>query len=277
MADQRCEMAIDPTARVHPQARIGRHVVIGAYADIGPEVVVGDGSQICTGVTMAGAVRIGKGNFVGPGVCLGIAPRGASSSSPPGAPVLIGNGNSIREFTCISAGQPEGNPTVVGNDNLLMACCHLGAGCRLGNRLVLANGSCVGDRVDIADGVIISGLVRIEDGVHIGRLAMVGGVSHLDRDVPPFTVVTGHPAVPRCLNHTGLRRQGLIALEEGRPFRDLKYVWRRVCRGQPQDARERALAERPGRSVLAAEFLDFILACRASLAPSGPEPHHPPP
>lgn len=244
---------IHPTAFVHPRATLGNGVVIGAFAHIGPMVSIGINSEVGPHVTMAGPVTLGRDNFLGQGVCLGVS---TDAASPPGGsgPVVIGDRNSIREFVCICAGPTSSHATTIGSDNFIMSCCHVGPGCRIGHRLVLANGATVGAMVEIGDGVTISGLVRIEDSVRIGRLAMVGGVSHLDRNVPPFTVVTGHPAESRCLNYTGLKRSGLTALDNGDAFRELKRVWRGVHR-RGAAAGQTAQAGNP--SMLAAEFLAF--------------------
>jgi len=36
-------------------------------------------------------------------------------------------------------------------------------------------------------------MVGIHQFVHIGRLAMVGAMSRIDRDVPPYMLVEGNP------------------------------------------------------------------------------------
>ncbi|MER3558831.1 MAG: acyl-[acyl-carrier-protein]--UDP-N-acetylglucosamine O-acyltransferase, partial [Armatimonadota bacterium] len=42
-----------------------------------------------------------------------------------------------------------------------------------------------------------------------GRLAMVGGMSRIVRDVPPYLLVEGNPAVVHGVNLVGLRRAGI--------------------------------------------------------------------
>ena len=37
---------------------------------------------------------------------------------------------------------------------------------------------------------------------------MIGGLSKITQDVPPFTIVDGHPATTRGLNILGLQRRG---------------------------------------------------------------------
>jgi UDP-N-acetylglucosamine acyltransferase len=224
MGVTRIDSAIDPTACVHPEAVLGSRVSVGPYACISRGAVIGCGTHVGPHAVIGGTVTMGKNNRVAAGVCLGVAVGAAATATETG-PVIIGDSNIIREFVCITAGSVAKRATILGNDNFIMAGCHLGAGCAIGSHVVLANGSAVGLEAAIGDGVNISGLVRIEDSVRIGRLSMVGGVSHVDRDIPPFTIVTGHPAVPRCLNYIGLMRCGLTVLDQGESFRQLKRAW----------------------------------------------------
>ena len=39
---------------------------------------------------------------------------------------------------------------------------------------------------------------------------MVGGMTRVDRDVPPFSLAEGHPGRLRGLNRVGIKRSGLI-------------------------------------------------------------------
>jgi UDP-N-acetylglucosamine acyltransferase len=44
---------------------------------------------------------------------------------------------------------------------------------------------------------------------------MLGGMSRIDRDVPPYMLVEGNPSRVRSLNLVGLKRAGLSAAELG--------------------------------------------------------------
>jgi UDP-N-acetylglucosamine acyltransferase len=87
---------------------------------------------------------------------------------------------------------------------------------------VIANGVAVAGHVVIADRAVIGGVLGIHQFVHVGTMAMVGGMSRIERDVPPFCVVEGHPSRVRALNRIGLQRSGLTDLEGGRQVDDLK-------------------------------------------------------
>ena len=60
---------------------------------------------------------------------------------------------------------------------------------------------------------VISGVLGVHQFVRIGRLSMIGGMTRIQRDVPPFTIVEGTPARVRSLNFVGLDRAG-CTLEE---------------------------------------------------------------
>jgi UDP-N-acetylglucosamine acyltransferase len=40
---------------------------------------------------------------------------------------------------------------------------------------------------------VIGGVLGVHQFVHIGKMAMLGGMSRIDCDVPPFTLVEGNP------------------------------------------------------------------------------------
>lgn len=251
------DAVIHPTASVDPTAVLGPGVTIGPYANVGPGALIGSRSHIGPHACVSGRAILGEDNYIAMGACLGVE-SGARGLFPVAGPLVIGDKNTIREFVTVSAGSTANIATVLGSGNFVMAGCHLGSGCKIGDHLVLANGSSVGDGAEIGDGVTISGLVRIESAVRVGRLAMVGGVSHLDHDVPPFTIVTGHPAEPRCLNHIGLRRCGLTIAERGDPFRQLKKLWLEFRRHGACRMQEFAGRPRHALSPLAEEFLAFF-------------------
>ena len=66
----------------------------------------------------------------------------------------------------------------------------------------------------IEDKAIIGGCLGIHQFVHIGYLAMIGGMTRVDRDVPPFCLAEGHPGRLRGLNRIGIKRSGLIENED---------------------------------------------------------------
>ena len=215
---------IHPNAVVDPKAELAAGVVIGPGAVIGPDVVIGANTWIGPNAVLEGRLTLGRDNKVFPGACLGLEPqdlkyRGADTE------VVIGDGNTLRECVTINRATEEGERTVVGNNNLLMAYCHLGHNCELGHNIVMSNGIQVAGHVVIEDRAVVGGCLGIHQFVHIGGMAMVGGMTRVDRDVPPYCLVEGHPGRVRGLNKVGLRRSGLAARHDGVEFKQLQEIW----------------------------------------------------
>lgn len=59
---------------------------------------------------------------------------------------------------------------------------------------------------------------------------MIGGMSRINRDVPPYVLIEGNPARVRSLNLVGLKRAGLANIEDGRVLRSLKQAFRLLYR-----------------------------------------------
>ena len=136
--------------------------------------------------------------------------------------VKIGDKNQIREYVTINKATEEEEATVIGNDNLLMAYSHVAHNCVVENNVIIANNVAMAGHVHIESQAVVSGVLGIHQFVHIGQMAMVGGMSRINRDVPPYMLVEGNPAKVRSLNFVGLKRKGL-GLEE---LRQLKKAFR---------------------------------------------------
>jgi UDP-N-acetylglucosamine acyltransferase len=87
-----------------------------------------------------------------------------------------------------------------------MACSHVAHDCRLGDRVIMANGTLLGGHVHVQDYASLSGAVAVHHYTTIGGYSFVGGMSRVLHDVPPFMLVEGSPARPRCINLVALRR-----------------------------------------------------------------------
>jgi len=213
------EIMVDASASVHPNAHINKGVVVEKGAIIGPDVSIDSGTNVGPNSVIQGRITIGKNNKIFPNVFLGLEPqdlkyKGANTE------VIIGDNNTFRECVTINRATNEGEKTIIGNHNLLMAYTHIGHNCELGNNIILSNSVQVAGHVKIDDQAIIGGCLGIHQFVHIGYLAMVGGMTRVDRDVPPFCLAEGHPGRLRGLNRVGIKRSGLM---EDKNF-DLKLL-----------------------------------------------------
>ncbi len=222
---------IHSSAVVDSQAEISNGVVIGPGAIIGPDVFIGPETWVGPHVVLDGRLKIGSKNKIFPGACLGLEPQDLKYRGAP-TEVIIGNRNTIRECVTINRATEEGEQTKIGDGNLLMAYCHLGHNCELGNGIVMSNSIQVAGHVVIEDRAVIGGCLGIHQFVQIGRLAMVGGMTRVDRDVPPYSLVEGHPGRIRGLNRVGLRRSGLGQTDSGDELRQLQDVWNLLFRSE---------------------------------------------
>ena len=202
---------IHPTAIVDPAAELDSTVAVGPYAVIGPQVRIGARSSVGAHCVIDGITRIGTDNQIFPHAALGGAPQDKKYAGEP-TRLEIGHRNTIREFCTFSTGtaQDEG-VTSVGDDNWIMAYVHIAHDCRVGNNTILANNATLAGHVHVADWAIIGGLTGVHQFSKIGAHVMAGFASHISQDVPPFTMVDGHPLAVRGLTLEGLRRRGFSA------------------------------------------------------------------
>lgn len=231
---------IHPTAVIHPDAQIHPTVQVGAYAVIGGNVVVGAGTVIGAHVVIDGDTQIGEQNQIFTGAVIGSQPQDLKYDGGCNA-VRIGNGNQIREYVTINQATHTGEVTVLGDNNLLMAYTHVGHNCVLENHVIIANSVALAGHIHIESHARISGVLGVHQFVRIGRLAMVGGMTRIDRDVPPFMLIEGNPARVRTLNLIGLQRSGMVSRDE---LKTLKQAFRLIYRsGFTLDQAIKALAE----------------------------------
>ncbi|MFS8855347.1 acyl-ACP--UDP-N-acetylglucosamine O-acyltransferase [Synechococcus sp. H55.7] len=196
---------IHPTAVIHPKAELHETVQVGPYAVIGEHVRIGANTVVGAHVVIDGWTDIGEDNQIFPGAVLGTEPQDLKYSGAP-SQVVIGRGNRIREFVTINRATNEGEATLIGDNNLLMAYAHVAHNCVIENQVVITNAVSLAGHIHIESQARIGGMVGIHQFTRIGRLAMVGAMSRVDRDVPPYLLVEGHPARIRGLNLVGLRR-----------------------------------------------------------------------
>ena len=83
---------------------------------------------------------------------------------------------------------------------------HIAHDCKIGNQVIIVNGTGLSGHVTVEDQAFISGLVGIHQFVRIGRNSMVGGMAGVNKDVLPYSTVEGTPARLLSLNAVGLKR-----------------------------------------------------------------------
>ncbi len=203
---------IHPLASIHPGANIGDGCTVGAYAVIGEDVSIGRQCAIHPHAVLTGPLTMDDGNEVFPFACIGGAPQDLRHRGE-ATELQIGARNTFREHVTVGRGTMHGGGrTVIGNDNLVMAYCHVAHDCVLGNRIVMANGATLAGHVQVDDHAVFGGMVAAASFVHIGESAMIAAGSMLEKDVIPFSMVSGNRATLRGVNRVGIARRGFSDL-----------------------------------------------------------------
>jgi UDP-N-acetylglucosamine acyltransferase len=199
---------VHPSAIVEAGARLAADVVVGPHCVISAGASVGRGTTLANHVTVMGSVRIGERNRIFPNCVIGGEPQDVSYRGSD-TRVEIGDDNVIREGVTINrASEKEEGVTVVGSRNFLMACCHVAHDCRIGDNVIIANGTLLGGHVRVHSRASLSGVVAVHHWATIGGWSFVAGLSRVLHDVPPFMLCEGSPARPRCINVVALKRGG---------------------------------------------------------------------
>ena len=197
---------IADNASIDSLAEIDEDVEIGPFCVIGPGARIRSGSRLLNHVTIMGNVTIGHDNVIYPNVVIGGEPQDVSYAGSD-TQVIIGDGNIIREGVTINRGsEKEDGITRLGDKNFLMACCHVAHDCKLGDHIIIANGTLLGGHVHVDDYASLSGAVAVHHFTTIGSYSFVGGLSRVVPAVPPFMLCEGAPARPRCINIVALKR-----------------------------------------------------------------------
>jgi len=197
---------IHPTAIIEDGAILGENVSVGPFAYIGAQVTIGDNTSVASHAVIEGRTSIGKNNRIFSHTAIGTIPQDLKFSGED-VELIIGDNNTIREFTLLNPGtKGGGSVTRIGNGNLLMGYVHLGHDVILGDNCILANAATLAGHVELGNNVVIGGLTPIHQFVHIGDFAMIGGASALAQDIPPYCLAEGNRATLRGLNLTGFGR-----------------------------------------------------------------------
>jgi UDP-N-acetylglucosamine acyltransferase len=249
-------VVVAPTARVDPQAVIGPGTVIGEYCVIERDVAIGAGCRFEPYVYVKRWTTLGDRNEISAGTVLGTDPLDKAFTGERSY-LRIGNDNKIREHYTISRGTRPESATEIGDGNYIMTSGHVAHNCRLGNNIVVASCALVAGYVEIEDQAFLSGPIGVHQYSRIGRLAMIGGLSRVNLDVPPYFMYCGYEMAPVGLNLVGLRRAGFSAEEISRLKKAYQLLYRSGLRLEEALSRiERDVAGEHARRLV--EF------CRAS-------------
>jgi len=194
-------------AYIHPDAKIGKGVVIEPFTSIYGDVEIGEGTWIGPNVVIMDGARIGKNCRIFPGAVISAVSQDLKYKGEY-TTTHIGDNTTIRECVTIHKGTTDRNKTVVGNNCLLMAYVHVAHDCLIGNNVIIANSTQLAGHITIDDWVIIEGMVGTQQFVHIGEHAFIAGGSLVRKNVPPYVKAAREPLSYVGVNSVGLRRRG---------------------------------------------------------------------
>lgn len=232
---------IHPTAIIETGAEIADNVEIGAYAYVGAEVKIGEGSIIAHHATVDGNTSMGKNNQVYPYAFIGGKTHDLKyKGGNPG--LVIGDGNVFREYTTAHLATADGTNTIIGNNNNILAYSHIAHDCIVGNNIVMSSHAALGGHVIVQDHAVIAWGSGAHQFCRIGAYAMLSAGSKLVKDLPPFFMADGGPAKVCAINKINMQRNG-FSVEEI----DIAYsVFKLFYKGK--NTRSHALAELEARN-----------------------------
>lgn len=250
---------IHPAAVIEDGSLLEDGVVIGPNCFVGAGTTIGQGSVLEANVVIEKNVRIGKCNHFFSNCVIGGQPQilNLSPDAKLGG-LVIGDNNTIREQVTIHPSMHADGFTKIGNNNLLMIGVHVGHDCVIEDKTVLSNFTQISGHCKIETGVWLSGVVLLHQFVTIGKWCYAAGMAGINRDVPPFLIVSGHyPPVVRGVNKRGLARAGLDQKQQKAILDAYKRLYRDDKTPLLQKAKQ--MAEETGLDGNVRDMLDAII------------------
>jgi len=247
---------VHPQAFVHPGAKLGKGVSLGACAVLGDGVSVGDNTIIGPGCVILHGTKIGRscrlypnvtimdGCLIGDRVILhagvvvgsdgfGFAPHGGALHKIPQIGIVrIEDDVEIGAGTCID--RATFGETVVGRGAKIDNLVQLAHNVRIGSSTVIAAQTGISGSTSVGSGVKMGGQSGAAGHIVIGDGASVGGQAGVTKDVPPGEIVSGYPA-----------KKHAIALRQEAALRNIPEMIKKVRDQEKRIAAlERLLKER---------------------------------
>ena len=245
---------IHKTAIIDIQSKISSTAKIGPYSVIGPNVEIGEDVVIQSHVNITGHTVIGKNNNIYPFASIGSDPQDMKYKGQK-TELIIGDNNTIREYSTINPGTMQGGGvTKLGNNNLIMIGAHIAHDCIIGNNIVMANNSAAAGHAEIEDFVIIGAKCGIQQYTRIGKMAMIGGMTGVSRDVIPYGLSTGNRNSLDGINIIGLRRDKV----QNKEIIGLTEAYKEIFKSKNLSENLSKLNGKFKDNILVKEVLEFI-------------------
>lgn len=243
-------------AVVSAGAKIAAGVQIGAYAVVGDNVDLAEGCVVHCHAVVQGPSKFGRENVFHSFCSIGGDPQDLGFRAEK-TELLVGEGNTFREYVSISRGTVKGGgKTVVGNHNLFLASSHVGHDCTVGDHTLFVNGATLAGHVIVEDFATIGFSSPVHQFCRVGRYAYVGASTVITQDVPPFSlIVTERETTNFGLNKIGLQRKGFSPDR----IQSIHVAFRLLLRSKLNTAQAlEEMRKSLGQSADVAELIQFI-------------------
>jgi UDP-N-acetylglucosamine acyltransferase len=255
--------------KIHPTVIIGQNVKLGDGLEIEPytcldgDIEIGDDCRLGPQVTVRGWVKIGAGTRIYPHAAIGEPPQDYAYDGQPGL-VEIGAHCQIREGVTIHTpvNGAAGQVTRIGNHAFLMTCAHVGHNAQLGDHCILASGCVLGGHVRVEERAFLSGNVAVHQFCRVGAYALVGGLSKVTQDIPPYMLANGDAARVYGINVVGLRRNQFTADDRSR----IKDAYQAIYSGRMLRTVLAELAQKHQAHAPVMRLVNFVQGSRRGIA-----------
>ncbi|MDD6209243.1 MAG: acyl-ACP--UDP-N-acetylglucosamine O-acyltransferase [Bacteroidales bacterium] len=247
-------MNISALASVHPDAVIGKDVIISPFVTIDKNVVIGDGTYIYPNAVILEGARIGKNCRIFPNAVISAIPQDLKFAGEE-TTAEIGDNTTVRECVTVNRGTASKGKTTIGNNCLLMAYSHVAHDCMLNNNIIIGNATQLAGEVEIDDFAILSGGVLVHQFCKIGKHIMLQGGSRTNKDIPPYIIAGRDPISYAGINVIGLRRRGFSNEEIG----TIQEIYRIIYQSglNNTQALDKVIKETPD-SIVKNEIVTFL-------------------
>jgi len=203
---------IHPTAVIEEGAQIAQDVMIGPYCKISKGAILESGVILEAHVTVKALVTLRDNCHL-----FAFSRIGNGTSH-----ITIGEACHIREFTHIATEEGATESVTIGDRCYIMAYADIRANVIIENDCIITNNVLLSQGSRCQTKVILGAKASVAEYCTIGTGSMIGGVSTVTQNIPPYCLVEGHPdATIRGLNLVGMRR----GFEDRKSIRHVKHVF----------------------------------------------------
>ena len=203
---------VHPTAKVGKNVYLGAHVVVEAGVKIGdnvyiypnvviyPDVEIGENTILHANCTIHERSQIGKGCVIHSGAVIGgegfgfvPTPEGWFKMEQSGK-IVLEDGVEVGGNTTVD--RPAVGETRIGKNTKLDNLVQVGHGCKIGKNCALAAQVGLAGGVNLGDNVILAGQVGVANQAKIGNGAIATAQAGVHNDIAAGEIVSSSPAVP---------------------------------------------------------------------------------